>query len=178
MDTTCIAANRIRWRSEQLPYRSIRFGFAKYWPSRFNNLGWFKRFNSCCHIRTTIQPRLRSVLFTRLSRRLLRASFCSQKRRFDAGLVRCFGQLCQKHPSTKMVNLSFGKTKSGLPNIRVLRLQPVMRCCRKIEISRNSVSRFSLPRIRDITSERFFREKTSAIPKEYRPIRARIGPAY
>ena len=41
------------------------------------------------------------------------ASLRRQKMRLFTGLVACFGQPCQKQPSTKSASLSFGKTKSG-----------------------------------------------------------------
>jgi hypothetical protein len=59
--------------------------------------------------------------------------------------------------------LFLGKTKSGFPKTEAFRLQPVMPYSRKSVIIRNSVSRFPLPRIRDITAERLVLVKTSGI---------------
>jgi hypothetical protein len=63
----------------------------------------------------------------------------------------------------KSASLAFGKTKSGLPNIRIFRRHPVILYFLKILIISNSVSRLPLPRIRDITAERFSGVKTSAV---------------
>lgn len=72
--------------------------------------------NSCCQIRTTRHPFVRNVRVTNRSRFLLAASFFRQKAALFFGFVACFGQLCQKQPSTKTASLCRGKMKSGLPN--------------------------------------------------------------
>src|SRR5258708_2713303 len=59
--------------------------------------------------------------------------------------------------------LSLEKTKSGLPGSFESRRQPTIRLTLKICASRSSVSLFPAPRMRDMTSERFFAVKTSDI---------------
>jgi hypothetical protein len=54
-------------------------------------------------------------------------------------------------------------TKSGLPNIRTPRRQPLIPCFRDSAIIPNSVSRLPRLRMRDMTSLRFLAEKMSAI---------------
>jgi hypothetical protein len=124
--------------------------------SRFSNRASPARLSSCCQIRSTLQPRPRSVLFTRRSRSRLRRSFSSQKDRLDAGVVRCFGQLCQKHPSANTATRCFGKMKSGWPKTRRLRRHPLIEYRRNIRIRDSSVALFPLLRtramIRDLVS--------------------------
>jgi hypothetical protein len=122
------------------------------------------RCSSHSHIRALRHPACRSLRATVLSRATLLSNFRIQK------FSRLFGVYanlqpewrCQKHPSTNTAIFSRGNTKSGLPNTRELRRQPVIRYSRNREISRNSVSRFPRARIRDITCDLFSRVKTSA----------------
>jgi len=53
--------------------------------------------------------------------------------------------------------------KSGFPNTGCPRRQPVIRCWRNNFIKASSVSLLPLPRIRDMTAERFALVKTSAM---------------
>jgi hypothetical protein len=104
-----------------------------------------------------------------------------QKTTFEAGAVLCAGHPCQKQPSTKIATLDFGKTKSGRTHGRfeVLvarvalgrgsdkwRRHPLIPWIRSNRMNSNSVALLPRPRIRDITSERFDTEKTSAMPKD------------
>ena len=73
----------------------------------------FFRFNSCSQMRSTRQPFFRSVRVTSRSRLWFAANFLRQKAALFQGFVACFGQPCQKQPSTKTASLSLGKTKSG-----------------------------------------------------------------
>jgi hypothetical protein len=124
---------------------------------------FFERSHS--HTRNTRQPLLRNARVTSRSRALLRLSFAAHQSERVFGKGACFGlgQPCQKQPSTNKATRSWRKTKSGLPNIRAFRRQPMMRCARKSEIIRISVSLFPLPRIADITALRLVGVKTSGI---------------
>jgi len=100
---------------------------------------------------------------TSLSRRSFASSLRFQNERLFSGMFECFGQRCQKHPSTKTASLSLGKTKSGLPNTGAWRRHPVMPWRRKSRIKATSVSLFPRPRMRDITCDRLALVKTSGI---------------
>ena len=126
-----------------------------------HQLGRFTR--SCCQIRTTRQPLLRRMRFTRWSRALFAESFFVQNGRLLAGVVQCFGQPCQKQPSTKTARREARNTKSGLPNMVWFLLHPTIpRLSIKVR-SLCSVARFPFDRIRDITLDRNLTEKTSAM---------------
>ena len=124
-------------------------------------------------IRTTRHPALRKVRFTTWSRFLLPDSLRRQNARLFAGFVACLGQPCQKQPSTKSASRICLKTKSGrtlnfrfpLSAFRISKClrQPLMPCRRNNFASASSVSRLPRERIRDMTSERFRFEKTSAM---------------
>ena len=116
-------------------------------------------------IRVTRQPAFLRVRVASLSRATFRVSFAAQKSALFFGSLEWpgFGHRCQKQPSTKTASRCFGKTKSGFPKSGHRRRQPVILDSRKISINRSSVSLFPLPRMRDITSLRFFLVKTSAI---------------
>lgn len=113
-----------------------------------------RRVRACSHTRRTRQPLARRVRVTTRSRPRLVAIFLRQNLEFCLGIVPCFGQPCQKQPSTKSASLALGKTKSGLPNSGLLRRQPEIFAARKREMSLSSVARLPRPRIWDITSER------------------------
>lgn len=83
--------------------------------------------NSCCHILITCHPRFFKMRVTNRSRSLLWSSFFFQKARLVAGCDACFGQPCQKHPSTNTARRCTRKTKSGLPNSLSWRRQPMIR---------------------------------------------------
>jgi hypothetical protein len=118
---------------------------------------------SCSHILTIRQPfNLRSAS-TFLSRRLLPAILLAQNSLFAFGIVPCFGQPCQKHPSTKIASLTDGNAKSGEPGSGRCRRQPVMPTLRKAEARASSVLRFRRDRTRDMISERLRLLNTSAI---------------
>jgi hypothetical protein len=121
----------------------------------------FVRFSSCCQTRRTYQPSFLNVRETRRSRALFRSSLRFQKSPLSIGFVACFGQLCQKQPSTKTTKRSFVKTKSGFPKILRRRRQPMMRFRRKRRSMANSVALLSRPRTRDMICDRFALEKTS-----------------
>jgi len=123
----------------------------------------FMVFKSCSQIRTILQPLLRKVLSTILSRFLFLRNLSVQNVLLVFGLDPCFGQPCQKQPSTKTATRLLGKTKSGFPNTRCRRRQPVMPFARSIRMSASSVALLPWPRILDITSDRFAFVKTSAI---------------
>src|SRR5258708_5498588 len=72
------------------------------------------------------EPPRRKVRVTSRSRVMFRENFRRQNAALPFGFVPCFGQPCQKQPSTKIASLSFGKMKSGLPKIFRLRRQPVI----------------------------------------------------
>jgi len=82
--------------------------------------------SSCSQMRRTRQPHRRRVRFTSRSRARLRSSFRRQNARLPLGIRPCFGQPCQKQPSTKTAKRAARKTKSGLPN-RGCRRQPARR---------------------------------------------------
>lgn len=119
---------------------------------------------SCSQNRNTVQPAFLRVRVTIISRLLFPSIFFSQKARCDAGIVRHFLHPCQKHPSIKIITLSFGKTKSGFPIIsRGCSFQPEMPNEISRARNRHSVDRFPRPRTADMTSERLAFVKTSAI---------------
>lgn len=118
---------------------------------------------SCSQIRTTRQPSWRNRRLTRRSRALLAASFLLQKARLFAGRFECFGQPCQKQPSTNTATRCFWKTKSGFPKTGRRRRQPAMPWRRKSFIKASSVSLLPCPRMRDMTSERLALVKTSGM---------------
>ncbi len=119
--------------------------------------------SSCSQILSTFQPRLLNSLVTSRSREVFFASFSRQNLRFVAGRFECLGHPCQKHPSTKTASLRVLKKKSGFPKSLGCLLQPLMPFRRSSVANIISVSLFSLPRMRDITQERFCLVKTSAI---------------
>lgn len=80
---------------------------------RRRSLGRFRPVNSCSQMRRTVQPRFRRAEFTRRSRALLVAILSRQNFALVFGWVACFGQPCQKQPSTKRATRSFGKMKSA-----------------------------------------------------------------
>lgn len=126
------------------------FGFFFSWHSR---------------ILITKYPSFLRILETFLSRFLFFSILSSQYFLFDFGILPDGHNLqpCQKHPSTKMHSLHFGKTKSGFPNILELRFHPDIRVALNNAISFSSVLLFPLERICDITSERFSFEIESTL---------------
>jgi len=80
---------------------------------------------SCSQILTTRHPCARSARFTFLSLARFPFNFLCQKPRLCRGCVPCFGQPCQKHPSTKTATRCLRNAKSGLPNKAILRRHPV-----------------------------------------------------
>ena len=134
-----------------------------------------RRFNVCAvrprffdasehsQTRITRHPCARNFRVTTRSRSLFRESFSAHQRARFLGSDECFGcgQPCQKQPSTKTAIFSRRKIKSGFPNRSCPRRQPRIPFARNNAIMRNSVSRFPLPRIRDITADRFSGVKTS-----------------
>jgi hypothetical protein len=145
--------------------------------------------SSCSQMRTTRQPARRNARLTRRSRARFAANFFRQNAALPFGFVPCFGQPCQKQPSTKSASRTCRKTKSGrtrkvgrrccaaatlgprsnaaLPRISTCRRHPVMPCARNNRTSASSVSRLPRERMRDITSLRFALVKTSGIDTNY-----------
>ena len=70
--------------------------------------------SSCSHTRSTRQPARRRARFTRASRALFAANFFAQNAAFPFGFVPCFGQPCQKQPSTNSARRISLNTKSGV----------------------------------------------------------------
>ena len=145
--------------------------------SRRSKRGTFLQPSSCCQIRRTRQPRARSPRVTTRSRARLSAIFFRQNRRLVLGREPCFGQPCQKQPSTKMTTRCLGKAKSGFPNKGVCRLQPRMPCARRSRANTPSVCLLPRERMRDITSERLVLLKMSAMRTAYEE-RRRIANAW
>jgi len=127
------------------PYFEIAFF------NRRITLGAFLRVKSCSQIRKTLHPAAFSVLPTTLSRTMFLASFAAQNARLFTGRLECCGHPCQKQPSTKTASLFNRNTKSGFPNKRELRRQPVISLARIRRMRAISVFLFPLPRIRDMT---------------------------
>src|SRR5205085_8020028 len=113
--------------------------------------------------RSTRHPFSINVRVTSASRERFAPSFFCQKTWFCTGMLECFGQQCQKHPSTKTTRRSFRNVKSGLPKSGRCRRQPLMPFSRNSRAIAHSVFLLPRPRIRDITSERFAGENTSGI---------------
>lgn len=126
-------------------------------------------------MRSTRQPRLRSVLLTSRSRCAFRASLAFQNATRVFGMRAWRGQPCQKQPSTKTASFAARKTKSGLPSSGAPRRQPVMRCSRINAISRSSVARFPCERMRDIRSERSTAVSVSATATFWRMLFEVLG---
>jgi hypothetical protein len=90
------------------------------------------RARACSHTRSTIHPRRRSALVARSSRSALPLIFSPHHAPFARGALKCFGQPCQKQPSTKMHSLARRNTISavhlrafsGLPCTRNLMPRP------------------------------------------------------
>jgi len=82
----------------------------------------------------------------------LAVSLRNQKSRLLAGSVECFGQECQKHPSTNKATRCLANKKSGLPNTARPRRQPVIRSRFIKSIRRSSVVLFP----DDLTAAIFF----------------------
>jgi hypothetical protein len=131
--------------------------------SRRNNRCSLLRDSSCCQTRSTRQPDCLNLRVTRPSRALFRASLAVQNSWLLVGWLACFGQLCQKHPSTKTATLDFANTKSGFPNTCTWRRHPAIPWRRKKAARAISVALFPRPRTRAMISERLAAEKTSVI---------------
>jgi len=82
-------------------------------PNRRARRGWFLRANSCSHMRMTFHPARRNVRVTSASRFRFVANFFRQNAALPFGLIQCFGQQCQKQPSTNIAVRALGKIKSG-----------------------------------------------------------------
>lgn len=83
-----------------------------------------ERRSECSQTCITLQPRARRTLEFCLSRLIFRRIFSVQYSMFRWGIEKQRGQACQKHPSTKIANLSAGNAKSGFPGIGKCRRQP------------------------------------------------------
>ncbi len=129
--------------------------------SRRNNRCSLLRDSSCCQTRSTRHPHCLNLRVTRRSRALFRASLAVQNSRLLVGWLACFGQLCQKHPSTKTATLDFANTKSGFPNTCTWRRHPAIPWRRRKATRTISVALFPRPRTRAMISERLAAEKTS-----------------
>jgi hypothetical protein len=130
-------------------------------------------------MRKTFQPAWRSRRLVLLSRSTFRLSLSRQKSARCRGVVRCQGQLCQKHPSRNTATRGWRKTKSGRDHdsramavvfwpvaarsrIGRCRRQPVTPAWRSAFTNRSSVDSLPLLRTERITRDRFAFEKTSA----------------
>jgi hypothetical protein len=137
--------------------------------------------NSCSQIRITTHPFLVNSLVTIRSRRTFAINFLFQNGLLFVGILKCFGQLCQKQPSTKIAIFSFLNTKSGLPRIGECLRQPLIPVARSNFAKATSVFLFPRPRMSDITSDRFDFVNTSGIftqenmPLREFPKRIRVG---
>ena len=109
---------------------------------------------SCSQTLITVHPDRLSVRAVWLSRAIFLAIFAVQYGRCVFGKRQCFGQPCQKHPSTKTQTRSPGKTKSGLPETGKQRRHPLIPALLNRLISRSSVERFPLDRTFDMMRER------------------------
>lgn len=156
---TSLEANNIRISSDLIQVRNGVINFRKRPASRSS----FFLVSSCCQTRSTRQLFFRKVRFTSLSRAEVFSSFLRQNERFVVGWAPCFGQLCQKQPSTNTARRCFGNTKSGFPNILSWRRQPVMWNFRKTLVRAPSVALFPRPCTLDMISDRFDLLNTSAI---------------
>ncbi len=152
----------------------------------------FPGLSSCSQIRITLQPAIFRIRFTFRSRLRFSSNLVFQNGRLLVGKFACFGQTCQKQPSTKMAIRVDLITKSGftfslgsqaVPFLfelitleewfalfrrqwtlnMICLLHPVTWCRLRIETSASSVSLFPYALIRDITRDRFSLEKTSVI---------------
>jgi len=121
---------------------------------RTNFLELVQRISSHSQNRITVQPAFLRTRFTIRSRSRLRESFGTQKCWRLLGMRECFGQPCQKQPSTNTARRILCQTKSGRPNTFWFRRQPLILATRKIEISRNSVRLLPAPRTKDMRFDR------------------------
>jgi hypothetical protein len=114
-------------------------------------------------MRNTPHPNRLKVRFTNLSRLLLMENLRRQNTWLLLGHLACFGQQCQKQPSTKIVKWCLRKVKSGVPGSEACLRQPRILFWRNRRTKTSSVS--LLPRLRtsDISSERFVFAKPSTI---------------
>lgn len=135
---------------------------ASVWRIRDSKRVRCRRASSCSQMWSTRQPRFRSDLLTSRSRSAFRLILRVQKATRDFGVRPCSGQPCQKQPSTNTATFPVRNTKSGFPKSETPRLQPVIRCLRRIAASRSSVARFPQDRTRDIRLERSLAVSVSA----------------
>lgn len=128
--------------------------------------------SSNCQMRTTVQPCLRRTRFCRRSRALLPSIFFRHQTVRVLGIRALVGCPCQNSPSMKIAifffpNIKSGRTKHEEPRTtnrnRRLRLHPLIFSDRNRLIAASSVSQLPCPRIRDMTSLRLARVKTSGI---------------
>ena len=130
---------------------------------RRNNCVSLFRARSCSQIRSTRQPRFRSVLLTSRSRCTFRASLAFQNATRVFGVRAWRRHPCQKQPSTKTASLAVRKTKSGLPSSDTPRRQPKMSCFRSKCASRCSVLALPVLRTLPISALRFALVRTSTM---------------
>ena len=114
-------------------------------------------------IRITIQPRARKTRATLRSLARLYLIFSLQKAELVFGTLNERGLPCQKSPSTKTATRWEWKVKSGRPGRRLCRRHPQTPDARNAARRRNSVDRLPRGFMPRIISERFEREKMSAI---------------
>ena len=114
-------------------------------------------------IRITIQPRARNSRATLRSLARLYLIFSLQKAELVIGTLNERGLPCQKSPSTKTATRCKWKVKSGRPGRWLCRRQPQTPAARNAASSRSSVDRLPRGLMPRIISDRFAREKTSAI---------------
>ena len=124
-------------------------------------------FRSCSQMRTTRQPRLRSVWVTMPSRRRFPSIFAFQNSLSRGNGLQPREQPCQKQPSKKMAICCFGKTKSGCPNSRYFRRHPEIPLDLRMAINVNSVVLLPQLRTRDMLYDRLSGVCTSTIAAVY-----------
>ena len=110
------------------------------------------------------------------SRFWLAFRFFSRNSPFVAGIFECFGQKCQKQPSTNTATRSLGNTKSGFPNTGRFLRHPVISSSWNTAINASSVARFPLLRIRAFSPRNHIglRIPGAIAPGWYRPRRWRF----
>ena len=93
---------------------------------------------SCSQTRITLQPRRLSNRSTCLSRCRFRRILAAQNALFVFGIVPCWGQPCQKQPSTNTAILRRRKAKSGVPGRPVPALMRFRRPARRSAVRRTA----------------------------------------
>lgn len=131
--------------------------------------------SSCSQILITRHPADRSLTFVSASRRRFVSILSRHHLRFARGSVPCFGQPCQKQPSTNTATFVFGKTMSAVrwrPGINRLcnrNRSPSSWSADRIAVSAG-VSRWGVARIRFRTTSDDARGGLRVVPIELCPV--------